>query len=371
MMLRVGIWGCGGISAMHRSAYKKLEDCGAGVKLVALCDINKENFDREIKINLSKNSCPLEKIDRCYTDIDEMLEKEKLDMVDVCLPSQPHKEAAIKLLRRNINVLLEKPMALSAQDCREIIAAEERSDARLMVARCERFTAGSDYLKAAAESGIVGEPIKLRYINGHTGPLGKGAKHRGVAAKAEEMTDEMRAKTWWHKKSHGGGVFLDIACYGCYFSQWIFGKGDSAIACGENLNTPFGDTDDNFAAVIRYNGKMSVIEGTWTTPRAVIPSGPMLLCTDGVIVCTGGAENAPDVEVYDIYGNKLEVPDVEPGTEFKNMPEMYAHHIKTGAPVYPMLTLSENMKIMAMLDAAMKSAKSGKEDKISEERHCR
>lgn len=42
MMLRVGIWGCGGISAMHRSAYKKMEECGAGVKLVALCDINKE-----------------------------------------------------------------------------------------------------------------------------------------------------------------------------------------------------------------------------------------------------------------------------------------------------------------------------------------
>lgn len=74
-------------------------------------------------------------------------------MVDVCLPSQLHKEAAIKLLRRNINVLLEKPMALSAQDCREIIAAEERSDARLMVAQCERFTAGSDYLKAAVEGG--------------------------------------------------------------------------------------------------------------------------------------------------------------------------------------------------------------------------
>ena len=149
-MLRVGIWGCGGISAMHRSAYKKMEECGAGVKLVALCDINKENFDREIKINLSKNAQPLAKIDRCYTDIDEMLEKEQLNMVDVCLPSQLHKEAAIKLLRRNINVLLEKPMALSAQDCREIIAAEDRSEARLMVAQCERFTAGSDYLKVAA-----------------------------------------------------------------------------------------------------------------------------------------------------------------------------------------------------------------------------
>lgn len=77
MMLRVGIWGCGGISAMHRSSYKKLEECGAGVKLVALCDINKENFDREIKINLSKDAQPLAKIDRCYTDIVTRCSKRK------------------------------------------------------------------------------------------------------------------------------------------------------------------------------------------------------------------------------------------------------------------------------------------------------
>ncbi len=182
-MLRVGIWGCGGISAMHRSAYKKPEECGAGVKLAALCDINKENFDREIKINLSKNAQPLAKIDRCYTDIDEMLEKEQLDMADVCLPSQLHKEAAIKLLRRNINVLLEKPMALSAQDCREIIAAEERSDARLMIAQCERFTAGSDYLKAAAEGGRYGRLISAEFSRISQTPVWRFKTGRAIRAK--------------------------------------------------------------------------------------------------------------------------------------------------------------------------------------------
>ena len=89
--------------------------------MAALCDINKENFDREIKINLSKNAQPLAKIDRCYTDIDEMLEKEQLDMADVCLLSQLRKEAAIKLLRRNINVLLEKPMPHSTLRTIELI----------------------------------------------------------------------------------------------------------------------------------------------------------------------------------------------------------------------------------------------------------
>lgn len=311
--------------------------------------------------NVKENYCS-----DIYDDYRQMLEEVKPDIAFILAENCQKVEIAEECAKRSVNIVIEKPIATSLAEAKRIEESVKKYGIEAYINWPVAYRPYLYKFKAAAESGIVGEPIKLRYINGHTGPLGKGAKHRGVAAKAEEMTDEMRAKTWWHKKSHGGGVFLDIACYGCYFSQWIFGKGDSAIACGENLNTPFGDTDDNFAAVIRYNGKMSVIEGTWTTPRAVIPSGPMLLCTDGVIVCTGGAENAPDVEVYDIYGNKLEVPDVEPGTEFKNMPEMYAHHIKTGAPVYPMLTLSENMKIMAMLDAAMKSAKSGKEEKISE-----
>ena len=126
------------------------------------------------------------------------------------------------------------------------------------------------------------------------------------------------------------------------------------------------DTDDNFAAAIKYDGKMSVIEGTWTTPRAVIPSGPMVLCKEGVVVCTGGAENEPDVKVYDIYGNEVEIPGYEMSQDFKNMPWHYAAHINENKPIHDMLTFDTNVEIMAILDAAVKSSKSGKEEKIGE-----
>ena len=195
--------------------------------------------------------------------------------------------------------------------------------------------------------------------------MGKGAKHRGVSENAEEMTDEQRSKTWWHKESHGGGVYLDICCYGCFFSRWFMGNdAKSIMSMGANLNTPFGDTDDNFAAMIKYDGKMSVIEGTWSTPRAVIPSGPMVLCTEGVIMCTGGAENAPDVKAYDIYGNEVEIPEYKLEEKFKNMPCQYANHINNGEDIHTMLTLDTNMEVMAILDAAMKSNASGKEEAI-------
>ncbi len=311
--------------------------------------------------NVRENYCS-----NIYGDYRKMLDREKPDIAFILTENCQKPEVVEECAKRGINVSIEKPVAVSLEEAKKIEESVEKYGINAVVNWPVMWREYMHKFKAAADSGIVGKPVKLRYINGHTGPLGKGAKHRGVAAKADEMTDEMRGKTWWHKKSHGGGVYLDIACYGCFFSDWIFGKGSSVISCGENLSTPFGDTDDNFAAVIKYDKKMSVIEGTWTTPRAVIPSGPMLLCTDGVIVCTGGAENMPNVEAYDIYGNKVEIPNVKIGTEFKNMPEMYAHHIKTGEPIPHMLMLDENIKIMAMLDAVMKSSDSGKEEKVGE-----
>lgn len=138
------------------------------------------------------------------------------------------------------------------------------------------------------------------------------------------------------------------------------------MSIGANLNTFFGDTEDNVAAIIRYDKKLSVIEGTWTTPRAVIPSGPTVFCTDGVITCIGGAEHEPDVKAYDLYGEEVPVTEIKFENKNRNMPWHYANHILTGEPIHDVLTLDRNMEMMAILDAAMKSAKSGKEEKISE-----
>lgn len=300
-----------------------------------------------------------------YDDYRLMLDELKPDFAFILTENVQKPEVVEECAKRGINVVIEKPVAVSLDEAGKIKNCAEKYGITALV---NWPVVWRDYvlkMKAALDKKIVGEPIKLRYINGHTGPLGKGAKHRGVSDNAEEMTDEQRSKTWWHKASHGGGVFLDICCYGCFFSKWFMGDGaESAIAMGANLNTPFGDTEDNFAAAIKYDGKMSVIEGTWTTPRAVIPSGPMVLCTDGVIMCTGGAENAPDVKAFDIYGNEVAVPEYNFTEKYKNMPCHLSNHLASGEDIHPMLTLDANIEVMAILDAVIKSSANGKEEKI-------
>lgn len=302
---------------------------------------------------------------KVYEDYTQMLDEVKPDIAFILTENSEKPAVVEECAKRGINVSIEKPIAVSLDEAKKIQESVDKYGIEAVVNWPVVWREYVLKMAAALEAKVVGEPIKLRYINGHTGPLGKGAKHRGVTENAEEMTDEQRSKTWWHQNRFGGGVYLDICCYGCLFTRWFMGKGAKSImSMGANLNTPYGDTDDNFAAIIQYDKTMSVIEGTWTTPRAVIPSGPMVLCTDGVIVCTGGAENAPDVKAYDMYGNEVEIPAYSMDEKFKNMPFHWANHIATGDAIHEMLTLDANMDVMALLDAAMKSNQSGKQEPV-------
>ena len=359
-----------GFSHMHVNEIALYISEQPDMELVAVADV-KSNVEPipELRYtplwnikNIKENYCA-----NVYDDCEQMLDEIKPDIAYILTENCQKPEVVEKCAKRGVNVSIEKPIAINYEEAKKIKTVVDKYGIEAVVNWPVVYRPYVLKMKNALDKKIVGDPIKLRYINGHTGPLGKGAKHRGVSENAEEMTDAQRSKTWWHSIDHGGGVFLDIACYGCFFSKWFMGDGEkSVLSYGANLNTPFGNTEDNFAAIVKYDGKMSVIEGTWTTPRAVIPSGPMMICTDGVIMCTGGAENAPDVKAYDTYGNEVDIPDIEFEEKYKNMPCHYANHIKTGEAIYDMLTLDVNMEVMAILDATIRSSKSGKEEKLDE-----
>lgn len=301
-----------------------------------------------------------------YEDYRVMLDELKPDYAFILSENCQKPEIVEECAKRGVNVSIEKPMAVSLAEAEKIEASVKRYGIEAVVNWPVVWRPYLHRMKAAIDAGIVGEPIRLRYLNGHTGPLGKGARHRGVSSAAEEMQDSDRAKTWWHTASHGGGNLLDIGCYGCLFTEWFLGEGaESVVAYGAELNTPFGNTEDNFAAIIGFEGKkMSVIEGTWTTPAAAIPSGPMLTGTNGSIICTGTAGNNPNLVAYDLTGRELEIPEIDLGKAYANMPEHLMHRERTGAPLQKMVTLEENMKVIRLLDTVVRAASSHTTEKV-------
>ncbi len=139
-MLKVGLIGVGSISGAHIPGWEALE----GAELVALCDVRPERMEGfEGK--------------RCYTDFDDMLANEELDILDICLPTYLHADYSIKAMEHGINVICEKPISLHKEDIDRVYGAAEKNNVKFMIAQVLRFWDEYEYVKDVYESGKYGK----------------------------------------------------------------------------------------------------------------------------------------------------------------------------------------------------------------------
>ena len=139
-MLKVGLVGVGGISGAHIPAWEEM----AEAELVALCDIRPERMEK-----FSDK--------RCYTDFDEMLANEELDILDICLPTYLHADFAVKAMEKGINVITEKPISLKEEDIDRVYKTAEKNNVKFMVAQVLRFWPEYELLKEIYETKKYGK----------------------------------------------------------------------------------------------------------------------------------------------------------------------------------------------------------------------
>lgn len=149
-MLKVAVVGVGGISGAHIPVWEAMEDA----ELVALCDINQERLD-------------LYPGKRGYLDFEEMLEKEKLDIIDICLPTYLHAEYSIRAMEKGIHVICEKPIDLKQETVAKVYETARKNNVNFMVAQVLRFWPEYAVLKDAMETQKYG-----RVISGYMCRLG-------------------------------------------------------------------------------------------------------------------------------------------------------------------------------------------------------
>ena len=123
--MNAAVIGVGNMGQHHARNYSEI----TGVNLVAVADI-----DPTIGEPLAKrfNSA-------YYKNYQEMLEKEKIDVVTIAVPTKYHKKVALDCINKKINILLEKPIAGSVSEAKEIVAAAKTKGVKFTVCHIERF----------------------------------------------------------------------------------------------------------------------------------------------------------------------------------------------------------------------------------------
>jgi UDP-N-acetyl-2-amino-2-deoxyglucuronate dehydrogenase len=140
---KAAIIGCGSIFDMHANSIAALEN----VELIAVCDNNPERSKQKAK----QFNC------KYYLDYMQMVEKEQLDVVHICLPHYLHAPAAIYAAKAKVNVLTEKPMAIDLNAAEQMVESAKTSGVNLGVIFQNRYNQASILIKDTLSSGALGK----------------------------------------------------------------------------------------------------------------------------------------------------------------------------------------------------------------------
>lgn len=146
--VKVAVIGAGFIGWLHCIIFRDI----LGVKLVAVADSDKlvkYRVENELKCKF-------------YNDYQEMLEKEKPEILSICLPDNMHVDVVLNCPGYVKAILLEKPMAETVKDCLTINEKCLKSDTRLMIAHVLRFDPGYKRIYDQINAGELGELVHLK-----------------------------------------------------------------------------------------------------------------------------------------------------------------------------------------------------------------
>lgn len=288
MALKIGVAGLGFMGSTHLQAYGSVPDA----EIVALCSDDEKKLQGDltaIQGNLDRPGQTMDFGDAArYREFDDLLADGNVEAVDLCVPSYLHADLAKKALAAGKHVLVEKPMALSGEECDEMIAASKKAGKVLMVAQVLRFW--PDYATAYE---------KVR--SGELGPVKAAIFRRKCAAPAWGK--------WLKERDKSGGGIFDLLIHDFDFSMHLLGKPDSITAIGvEELDKGI----DIVEARLHYgHGAPVVISGGWHHPSAY----PFSM--EFSIVCEGGTldfhSGLRRLTLYgsDGKGEEVKLPEVD------------------------------------------------------------
>ena len=234
--LKIGMIGCGGIAGTHAERLKSLEE----VEMVAFADIVKEKASA-----FSKRYGG-----RAYTDWREMLDKEPLDIVYICLPPFAHSDEVMVSAEKGIHIFIEKPIALDMNLAWSMVRAVEKNDVKSQVGYCLRFSYAIDKAKRLIESG-------------ETGKIGLAVGWYWC---------HFLGGAWWRDKSKSGGEIVEQSTH--LYDTFRYLCGEVEVVCGYMnkkfwVDVPDLTVEDVYSSTFKFKSGAvgAIVATTWGIPN--------------------------------------------------------------------------------------------------------
>ena len=213
-MIKVGIVGFGFMGRMHFRCWQGIENA----QVTAICETN-PNFIEDAQVGNIEGYT--EQVDfskfSLYKDLGQMLRAGSLDAVSLTAPTFLHPDLTIQALNAGVNVLCEKPMALTVAECDRMIAAAEKSGKILQIGHCVRFWPEYAAAKRIVDSGQYGSLI--------------AATLQRLGAPPSWGQDN-----WFMNEKRSGGMVLDLHIHDTDYVQYLLGVPKSVQSFGAQIS---------------------------------------------------------------------------------------------------------------------------------------
>jgi len=340
-LVKIGLLGAGFVSTFYMLSLKEIKDQEV-VYVYSRTEKDAKAFAEKWKIP------------KWTTDMIKVVEDKDVDLVIIGLPNFLHKEAAVLSAKNGKNVVCTKPLAINANEAKEMLDSVKKAGVLHGYAETRVFSPYVMKVHEIIEKGIIGDVYWIRSREGHFGP---------------------HSAWFWDPKLSGGGAMLDMGCHTVEAARYFLGKNVKsleAIAFGETLVHPV-ESEDNAILVVKYEGKkVSLSETSWSA-HGGLDLRDEIYGSDGTLFINLTKTSAIQLFTLKNAGYVLEKSEIDSGWLFPATDEPrtlgyfdamkhFVECIKKG--IMPRETFEDGYIVNLILDAGYRSIKTKKWEKI-------
>ena len=283
-----------------------------------------------------------------YSDYVAMLDQMKPQAVIITTENDLHLPIVRECARRHIDVEMEKPMATTGADAREMERLANAAHIKLMVNYFNNWLPSYQQLYQQVKDGKVGPIHQLVSQYGHQGPREIG-------------TSKEFAAWLYDPVKNGGGAVMDFGCYGAALALWLKGRPEKVFARSLKLKVrQHNAVDDDDVIVLEYPDGTAILEPSWDWPftmeriQVFGPHGSLLALPDALLY------RGTNVRA------SAQSPDGQPETlaslplTGSNPIAYLVDCIQHNRPITGLLSARLNVEVNEILDAAKESIRTGK-----------